>query len=435
MEMEDLILIQLKAHSIKCILLFIVLVLPSSCRTYQLDAVYGTKRSDREVYQGVPERNLTSQCVSDYSPSIDYFPDKTNLSYAKIFNVTYHQHYKVLRLNSSATVQEQTPVSDLLVLVQCGTPPPPLEGELAGATVVEIPVRRIAVNDNCDLANLNRLEAVDRLVAIGGRQIYNDQIREREENKELVAIGYAWHALPNLELALVSKPDVLFMRRATLRHAEAMHEARRLKIAASPTLTRSEPTYLGATEWIKYFALFLNEERKAHALFSEIEKECNAIKDRVMNLNSRPQAIWANYEGGGIWRTARSPKDLRTHYLNDAGALNPLADENALITGRLTTEQLFEIAGEVDYWITENHTTQGWPDENYMLRFKAYRNNQVYHHQKRTKFEIPAYDWYETGSVRPDFVMKDLVAIFHPDLYPGHALLFFDRLSRRKEVG
>jgi cobalamin transport system substrate-binding protein len=399
----------------------------AGCRTYTLGG--GARNLNRPAFRGVPNHNLTGECVEGFDPSIDYFPDKISPKHARIYSVSYHGHYKVVRLNAPRTSQDENPVADTMALVQCGAPAPSLLGELAGATVIEVPARTIAANDNIDVAFINRLGQAERLVAVGGREIYNEQIRRRWDEKKLASLGFAWHEAPNLEVLLAYQPDVLFMRRAALTQAEAMQEARRLGIKAAPTLPRSEPTYLAATEWIKYIALFLNEEQKAEAAFSRVEEECMRIRNQAIAGTGKPRAVWANYEGGGFWRAARSPRDLRAHYLEDAGAINPLADEQALISGRLSTEQLLKLAGDADYWITENHTTQGWPDKTYMQQFKAYRAGRIYHHQKRTNFEVPAYDWYETGAERPDLVLTDLAALFHPGLFPGHTQLFFEPLK------
>jgi ABC-type Fe3+-hydroxamate transport system substrate-binding protein len=410
--------------------LFVCLVAMSGCRRYAAGPSNAVGAMQRSPFRGVPAGNLTRECVADFNPSTDYFPDKIAPQYAKIFRVSYHGHYKVVRLATPHTAQEDQPASDTMVLAQCGTPAPKLEGELANAAVLEIPIRTIASNDNCDVAAIHELGYAERLVAVGGREVYNPAIRKRWEARQLASIGFGWHAPPNLEVVLALRPDALFMRRATLTQGEALATARRLGVHAAPTLARSEQSYLGYAEWIKYFALFLNAEREAEAKFSAVVRRCETIKQRAQAAPSKPKVIWANYESGGFWRAARGPLDLRAHYLADAGALNPLYDETALPVARLSNEEFVALAADADVWITESDNAQGWPDERFLQRIKAWRNRRIYHHQKKTDFTIPAYDWYETGTARPDLVLTDLLALFHPDQMPNHDLMFFDLLKR-----
>jgi iron complex transport system substrate-binding protein len=150
------------------------------------------------------------------------------------------------------------------------------------------------------------------------------------------------------------------------------------------------------------------------------------------SILTKPAAFWAGYSAGGTWSVARSPLDFRTRFLEDAGAANPLYDAKALPSGETPNETLLNLASNADFWISENVTTKGWPAPRILNRFRAYRENRVYHHEKRTIFELNAYDWYETGAMRPDLVLEDLVSLFHPGLAPGHSLMFFDLV--RKEA-
>lgn len=103
--------------------------------------------------------------------SKDYFPVKVKPTYAKHFTVSYHGNYKVVRTRTelrsyggSDTEEQQ----DILVLVQRGTSAPTLTGELAGATLIQIPAQRIAVNLESSEGFLKELGAEDRIVAVGG---------------------------------------------------------------------------------------------------------------------------------------------------------------------------------------------------------------------------------------------------------------------------
>jgi iron complex transport system substrate-binding protein len=403
-------------------------LLLSSCRTYSVESAKpGAKRA---VHHEVPLRNITDGCIEDFRTDADYFPDKITAEFAEIFKVTYHKYYKVVRLAADVTASASEPVSDTMVLVQCGAPVPRLEGDLKGAAVIPIPVLTIAANDNCDIAAIHELGFEDRIVAIGGSHIYNEKLRKLSLQGTLPSIGYAWHGLPNSEYLLANPPDVLFMRRATLEHGSALSRARALGIKAAPTVGRSERHYLGFAEWIKYFAVFLNSERKAQDHFSEVAGKARSIADQAKGLPNKPAVIWAGFDKGGMWSAARSPLDMRAQYLEDAGGNNLLANEKALPSGLITTEELLARAAGAEFWIAESVTTKGWPDERFLNRISAYLHGNVYHHEKRSIFEFDAYDWYETGAMRPDLVLQDLVALFHPELKTNHATLFFDHVKQ-----
>jgi iron complex transport system substrate-binding protein len=412
------------------LLIAIALLVLCGCRTHRFEDGTGKSISKREPFRGVPSTNLTDGCVEDYRPDVDYFPDKTALRYARIFTVSYHGNYKVVKLAADPGVTSNEKVTDTMVLLQCGTPAPVLTGKLAGATLITIPLMTIAANDNCDIAAISELGFDDRMTAVGGGEIYNEKVRERWRRKELASIGYAWHTLPNVEVLLAQPPDAVFIRRSTLEHGEAVTRARSLGIRAVPSLSRREGHYLGFAEWVKYFALFLNAERTADNLFTQVSEKSERLTRQAQQARVKPTVFWGDHTAGGTWSVARSPHDLLTSYLTDAGAINPFFDGKALPGGEVPNEKLLGIAAEADFWLTSSRTMKGWPDESFLSHFKAYRSHRVYSHHKRSDGKLNIWDWYETGALRPDLVLEDLVSLFHPEIVSNHELMFFERSER-----
>ena len=39
-------------------------------------------------------------------------------------------------------------------------------------------------------------------------------------------------------------------------------------------------------------------------------------------------------------------------------------------------------------------------------------------------------EFYGSGIIRPDLILSDLVAIFHPDLLPNHHFVYYRPLSK-----
>lgn len=107
-----------------------------------------------------PTSNLTDGCVRDYDPAVDYFPEKLTLDYATGWQISYHNHYKLLTVTQpwlGADTQFE------YVLVQCGTPVP--DGYPA-AQVIEVPARSIIAMSTTHLPHLITLGLLDRLVGV-----------------------------------------------------------------------------------------------------------------------------------------------------------------------------------------------------------------------------------------------------------------------------
>ncbi len=377
--------------------------------------------------------------------AIDYFADKVSIDYAKNFQVSYHGNYKIIKTKvdygaadqDSDSVSWSNAFSDVLVLVQKGTPAPPLTGELAEAHVVEIPVSTIAGNADDAPTRFILLKETDKLVGLGHDAVYDSLLRQRFLNGELKAIGPSWHTGPNLEVLVALKPEVTLLTAASLTQAEGVKNTRKLGLKAAPEFSWSETSYLGQLEWIKYDALFLNAEAKATKLFDEIKSRCDSLTALVASKTAMPTAMWGMHSKSGNW-TVRSNGAI-AELLTAAGAINPFEDKEAAITITLANglsegisisdEIVLGKASEIDFIFSFQSTTGNWPTEKYMSAFPAYRNHNLYHHfQKFTDYG--GYDWYQTAPMRPDLLLSDFISLFHPDVLPNHELYFMDRMEK-----
>ncbi len=202
-------------------------------------------------------------------------------------------------------------------------------------------------------------------------------------------------------------------------------------VNAIPTFAWAEESYLGKAEWIKFTALFFDADEKANAFFHTIEKRCLELTEKVLEIQPKKSAFWLYhpYEKGD-WGAHRN--DFIASYFPGIGVINVLKDEGPSHMVAINNEYLIEKGKEADVWIVNNITDEGWPPAEFLNIFKSYRNGQVYHYQKRTRYEHNAYDWYETAEVRPDLVLEDLVSIFYPGVLPNHEMFFFEKVKLTK---
>ncbi|MEO1214219.1 MAG: ABC transporter substrate-binding protein [Bacteroidota bacterium] len=374
----------------------------------------------------------------------DYFKNKVEVEHAKNFTVSYHGNYKLVKakVGFGAVSQDADSLSwsrafsDKMVLVQRGSNPPPLNGELAGAHIIEIPVETIAGNADDAPTRFITLGVADKIVGLGHEGVYDPNLRKRFVEGELSQIGASWHTGPNFETLLVIKPDLSLLTAASLTQSEGISKTRELGLKAAPDFSWSETSYLGQLEWIKYDALFLNKEAAANHFFEEIKARCDSLQKLVEDKNQMPGAMWGMHRKSGAW-TLRVNGAI-AQLIEAAGATNPFANKNAAVTEtqangisegiRISDEFVLEKAKEVDFIISFQSTTENWPPDSHMKDFPAFEKRNLYHHFSRYK-DYGAYDWYQTASMRPDILLKDLIKLFHPEVLPEHELFFMDKIQ------
>ena len=66
-------------------------------------------------------------------------------------------------------------------------------------------------------------------------------------------------------------------------------------------------------------------------------------------------------------------------------------------------------------------------DKKNML-FKAFKTGHIYSNNKRNT-KAGGFDFWESGTVRPDEILADLITIFHPELLKEHNLTYYQKLN------
>ena len=125
---------------------------------------------------GRPDRD----CITDFRPGTDYFPDKSTVLDATNFTLSYHDSYQVL------TVKQPYPHGqpESYVLVRCGAPAPRLTGDLAGAQRITIPVTSMY---SASITQLGMIAELDRADVVTG--VAEHRRRRRSATATTISTG------------------------------------------------------------------------------------------------------------------------------------------------------------------------------------------------------------------------------------------------------
>jgi iron complex transport system substrate-binding protein len=374
------------------------------------------------------DENLTAECVADYDPEVDYFPDKIELTYAEGFEVEYFNNYKVLR---TLTPYPGATESVEYVLVQCGTPAP--EG-YEGAQMVEVPVDSFAALSTTQIPHLKALGHLDALVGMdtfGYQLVYEPEVIEMIAAGEVADMGSG--TTINTELALDIAPDVVMAN-----GFDPSTDAHPILIDAGIfTVLNSEwlePTLLGRAEWIKFTGAFFNEEVRAAEAFDHIVSEYEAVSDLAAGVpeDERATVLWNSYSTYSESWIIPGQQTWVGQLLRDAGVDYVLMDDVPEASQDFSFENVIEAGLDAPLWIPNAFLVNTMDDllaqdERYG-DFTAFQSGEVYNDTNRVSAN-GGNDYWETGVTNPHLLLQDLVSIFYPDLLPDHELVFYKKLG------
>lgn len=367
-----------------------------------------------------PAANLTKGCVERFDASADYFPDKVAIEDAANFGVEYRRSYKVVTLKEGYAGGPR----DRYVLVQCGAPAPTLAGELSGAQVVVVPISSLFALSTTHLSLLVDLDRVDVLAGVAQLDVVmSPEIQARIRTGKVAEFAKVGLVI-DVERVVTAKPS-LFMAGASSSATLSVIRSAGVPVVANTEWLES--TALGRAEWLKYMALFLNEERKAQTLFG-------AMKDRYRSFSKRATAL-PDAERPLVM-TGRSTRGMFTiaggrsyvaSLIKDAGGRYAWADNMAVGSAAVDFEMQIQRAANADVWINGggwNNLAAMLEDEPRYAEFKAYRQGQVWGYERRVT-PTGGNDYWSRSVTHPDLVLADLVKIFHPQLVSDHAFEWY----------
>ena len=298
-----------------------------------------------------------------------------------------------------------------------------------GYTKVRVPIKNTICMTSLQLSNFTILDAHDVVKGLTGtKNLFNKDILARVKDGRIVKIGMEGNF--DTEMVLAANPDVIFISPFKRGGYEPIKET---GITLVPHLGYKELDPLGQAEWIKFVGMFIGKEREANEAFAGIEKRYNDLKARVDSLTqSSPSThlptVFSGEMHSGSWH-AVGGKNYLAQIFRDAGARYVIDDEETA-GENLEFEKMYALAAEADYWRILN----SFPDKFSYEALKASEpRNELFKAFKERKViycNMKQQAYYEISPVQPDVLLKDFVAIFHPELIePNYQPTYYSLLK------
>lgn len=277
--------------------------------------------------------------------------------------------------------------------------------------------RRIVCMSSTSVAMLEAIGAADRIVGVSGKDyISSPTIAKR--SKEIGDVGYEGNI--NYELLVSLRPDLVMLYGVN----GASQMEGKLKEYGIPFMYVGdylEESPLGKAEWMVAVAETVGMREKAENLFSPIAARYVALQSKVAGAEARSEGDWRpkvmlNTPYGDSWYIPSS-QNYMSQIIRDAGGqLFDIGQGNESVT--IDMERAYHLASQADYWLnvgasypTLQSLKTGLPK---FAGVKVISNENVYDNTLRS---TPAggNDFYESGVVCPDVVLRDVIKIFHPE--------------------
>ena len=230
----------------------------------------------------------------------------------------------------------------------------------------------------------------------------------------------------NYELILALDPDLVLLYGIT--GASGMEsKLRELGIPYIYLGEYVESSPLGKAEWMITIGEITGERKKAEQKFSAIEERYNTLASSINTAHKRAPRVMLNTPYRDSWFIP-SEQSYMARLIRDAGAEPYTCSAEGNTSQAIDTEQAYVWASQADVWLNvgacntmEELTRQNpkFADVETVTERRVYNNNLRQSPQGGS-------DFWESGVVRPDIILQDLVEIMHGE---GGDLYYYKQLK------
>lgn len=290
-------------------------------------------------------------------------------------------------------------------------------------TLVYIPVISGVVSNSPHCQLLYWLGVGDAIKGVCDKSFIRlEEVQEALKNGDIADCGSSM--IPAIERVIELNPQVIML--SPFENA-GYGQIEKIGIPIIECAEYMETSALGRAEWMKFYGLLFGCEERADSLFHVVDSCYNELMVSADHSRSHGQ-ILTERKTGSVWYCPGGRSSMGKLF-RDANIEYAFSDDIHSGSLSLSPEVVIDKAGGSDAWlimsgsdrpITRKDLLKEYPG---YAEIKAFRKGEIYVcYTSKEKY-------FEEISFRPDFLLSDLINIFHPDVHLTQGLRYYERLN------
>ncbi len=268
------------------------------------------------------------------------------------------------------------------------------------------PLRRLVCMSTSYVAYLSSVGAADAVCGVSGIRYLTDTCVIRRYEEGLVA-DVGSEAAPDYEKIVGLAPDLVLTY--SMPGSTFVSHLRSLGIPVLVLDDYLENSPLARASYVKIFGSMTGKMAVADSVYDTV---CQSYNEIMSGAGNSPRVnVLMNIPYGDAWYIPGG-ENYMTRLVNDAGGNVLGAVQGKTESSVISVEQALGYSTEADFWLNT-----GWCD----TRIDLYSQNPVFRSMQVQKIFNNTLrvtpgggnDFWESGAVRPDLILHDLVQIFH----------------------
>lgn len=356
----------------------------------------------------------------------------TEISKTKTPLISYAKRFKLERMDGYSVVYVFNPWQDASNVVQKWYLVPRGKTFPAGidtTSIIHVPVRNIICTSTTHLAMISALGEAGSVTGFSGtRFIYNNKIGEMVRAGQIHEIGYEDNL--NKELIVRLKPDLAMIYGVGSESSGYTGKLRELGIKVLFNADHLESDPLGKAEWIRLIGALYCKEKTADSIFAAVEEEYNKLCLYLKeNVDHRPDVL-LGLPFKDTWYISPGNSYI-SKLIMDAGGNYLWQEIKASAALPASLESVYVKSLKAEYWLntgTAIFKTDIVSVDPRLKDLESFKKGNLFNNNKRLS-PGGGNDYWESGCLNPQLVLKDIATILHPGLFPGTELYYYRKLN------
>lgn len=285
--------------------------------------------------------------------------------------------------------------------------------------VIRVPVEKAVIYTSVHTAIAEELGALDRVCGICEPEfITSPVVLQRIAEGRIADLGVS--TSPNVEGIIDLGTEMII---ASPFENSGYGSAEKLGIPIVEAADYMENHPLGRTEWVLFYGLLFGKREAAEQVFASTEAHYNELKALAARVTQRPTVLLERRYGNS-WAVPAGESYIGVMHA-DAGADYVFRYLPGAKSVHLTFESVFDQAGDADFWFLKYDTHAPFTYALLAKEYEPYANFRPWKEHRIFACNTITSTYYDDITLHPDRVLEDLIAIYHPDLLPGHVQQYY----------
>jgi len=295
--------------------------------------------------------------------------------------------------------------------------------------IIYVPLKKIICTSTTHLAMITALGMEDAIAGVSGTGlIYDNKILSKVDKGLISDIGY--DSGINSELIIKILPDLVMMYGIGGESAGYIAKIRELGIKVMFNADYLETDPLGKAEWIKLFGALFCREEMSDSIYSSIENLYNQTKTNISNNTKGRPLVLLGMPFRDIWYISPGNSYI-SKLIKDAGGEYLWENTVSDVSLAYGLESIYLQSLKADYWLNIGSVTSKNEISSFDPRFQAipsFRNGNLFNNNRRITPD-GGNDYWESGTLNPHIILKDIASILHPGLFRDYELTYYRKIE------